>query len=250
IMVTGNSGAMHTLTDTITSPSGPMGIHVVRPEGDGPFPVVVSYHHGPGLEDGSKETMARVAEWGYYVISHDRYHRAEPWYQMQGRGDDEIKKMFGLISNTSEAEVLEDLEAVLAWLPSDPAAQSGSMGCIGYCIGGRSVLCTIRDHGDRFRAAAGLHPSFCTTEDPDSPHLAVPSYTGSLYIGFGAADTMQPASDNAALIESTNALANGEAEIHDGADHGFSVFGGAYHEAAATRSYDRVKVMFDRELMG
>jgi carboxymethylenebutenolidase len=239
---------MRTLTETITSPSGPLGIHVVRPEGEGPFPVVVFFHHGPGLDDGSKQTMARIAEWGYYVISHDRYHRAEPWYVMGSGSEDERKKVFDLVLGTTEAEVAEDLGAVLAWLPSDSVARGGAMGCIGYCIGARSVLCTIRDHGDVFRAGVGLHPSFCTTEEPDSPHLAVPSYTGSLYIGFGSADTMQPASANSALIEATNALANGEAEIHEGADHGFGVYGNAYHEAAASRSYDRAKVMFDREL--
>lgn len=241
---------MQTLTETITSPSGPMGIHVVRPDGDGPFPVVVFFHHGPGLDAGSKETMARIADWGYYVITHDRYHRAEAWYQMKRRADDEIKKMFGLVLGTSEAEVAEDLGALLDWISSDPPARDGAMGCVGYCIGARSVLCTIRDRGDVFRAGVGLHPSFCTTEDPDSPHLAVPSYTGSLYIGFGSADKMQPASANGPLIDATNALANGEAEIHDGADHGFGVFGPAYHEAAAKRSYERAKVMFDRELKG
>lgn len=225
-----------------------MGIHVVRPDGDGPFPVVVFFHHGPGLDAGAKKTMARIAEWGYYVVSHDRYHRAEPWYTMAARTDDEIKKMFGLIMATGEDLVAEDLGAVLDWLPSDPAARGGAMGVVGYCIGARSTLCTIRDRGDLFRAAVGLHPSFCTTDGPDSPHLAVPPYTGSLYIAFGAADAMQPASANMPLIDATNALAKGEAEILDGADHGFSVFGPAFHEAAATRAYERVKVMFDREL--
>ena len=239
---------MESRTETITSPSGPMGIHVVRPDGDGPFPVVVFFHHGPGLDDGAKQTMARIAQWGYYVVSHDRYHRAEPWYTMKSRSDDEMKKMFSLVMGTTEAQVAEDLGAVLAWLPSDSAARGGAMGCIGYCIGGRSVLGTIRDRGDQFRAAVGLHPSFCTTADADSPHLAVAPYTGSLYIGFGSADTMQPASANRALIEATNALAKGEAEIHDGAEHGFGVYGRVYHEAAAARSYERAKVMFDREL--
>jgi hypothetical protein len=79
--------------------------------------------------------------------------------------------------------------------------------------------------------------------------LAVPSYTGWLYIGFGWADQMQPASANAALIDATNSLVTGEAEIHEGADDGFGVFGPAYHEAAATRSYERARVMFDRELL-
>jgi carboxymethylenebutenolidase len=241
---------MQTRTEEISTPSGPMGVYAVRPDGDGPFPVIVFFHHGPGLDKGSKETMADIADWGYYVVTHDRYHRAEPWYQMKGFDDDEMKKMFGLVLGTTEDQVSEDLTALLAWLPSDPAARGGAMGCIGYCIGARSVLVTLRERGDQFRAGVGLHPSFCTTEDPDSPHLAVPSYTGSLYIGFGAEDKMQPASANGPLIEATNALAKGEAEIHEGADHGFGVKGAGYHEGAATRSYERAKAMFDRELKG
>ena len=69
-------------------------------------------------------------------------------------------------------------------------------------------------------------------------------------MSYGSADTVQPASANTALIEATNALAEGEADIHDGADHGFGVYGPAHHEAAATRSYERAKAMFDRELGG
>jgi carboxymethylenebutenolidase len=240
---------MHSHTDTITTASGPMGVHVVRPDGDGPFPVVVFFHHGPGLDDGSKQTMARIAEWGYYVVTHDRYHRSEPWYRMRSRDQDEVGKMFGLIMATSEEQVGEDLGAVLDWMQSDPAARQGPMACVGYCIGARSALWTMRARGDVFRAAAGLHPSLCTTDEPDSVHLGVPAYTGSLYIGFGAADTMQPASANTALIDATNALDKGEAEVHDGADHGFAVFGPSHHQAAADRSYERIKVMFDRELM-
>jgi carboxymethylenebutenolidase len=239
---------MQTRTDEISTPSGPMGVHIVRPDGEGPFPVIVFFHHGPGLDDGSKQTMARIADWGYDVVTHDRYHRAEPWYAMTSRSDDEIKKMFRLVQGTTEDQVAEDLTALLEWLADDPAARGGAMGCIGFCIGARSVLRTIRDRGDQFRAAVGLHPSFCTTDAPDSPHLGVASYTGSLYIGFGSADTMQPASANTALIEATNALPKGEAEVHDGADHGFGVYGRAYHEAAAARSYERAKLMFDREL--
>jgi len=241
---------MVTRTETITTPSGPMGVHVVRPDGDGPFSVIVFFHHGPGLDDGSKRTMARIAEWGYYVVSHDRYHRAEPWYTMQRRDDAEIQKMMGLVLGTTEDQVAEDLTALLEWLKTDPAARGGAMGCIGFCIGARSVLRTIRDRGDQFRAAVALHPSFCTTDQPDSPHLAVPSYTGSLYVAFGAADQMQPASANMPLIEATNALEKGEAEIHEGADHGFSVYGPAYHEAAATRSFERARAIFERELAG
>jgi carboxymethylenebutenolidase len=239
---------MHSQTETLRTSDGAMGIHIVRPDGPGPFPAVVFFHHGPGLDDGAKQTMARVAAWGYYVVSHDRYYRAEPWFTMKSRDDEAMKQMFGYIMATSETLVAADVGSVLEWLASDPAAADGPKACIGYCIGARSVLCTIRERGDVFRAAAGLHPSFCTTGEADSPHLAVPAYTGSLYIGFGSADTMQPASANTALIDATNDLAKGVAEIHEGADHGFAVYGRAYHEDAATRSYARIEELFAREL--
>src|SRR3954469_3028805 len=107
-----NSGEMQTRTEEITTPSGPMGVHIVRPDGDGPFPVIAFFHHGPGLDQGSKQTMVRIAECGYLVVAHDRYHRAEPWYAMHSRNDDEIKKMFGLVLGTSEDQVAEDLDDI------------------------------------------------------------------------------------------------------------------------------------------
>lgn len=224
---------------------GPMGAFVVRPDGDGPFPVVVFFHHGPGLDEPSRTTMRFIADRGYYVISHDRYHREEPWYVMtpERRSDpEEGKRFFGILLGTTEAMVDRDLAAVLDHVDADPAADGeGKLRCIGYCIGARSVVCTMAWHHDRFGAGVGLHPSFCTTGDPDSPHLLVPEITGSLYIAFGSEDTMQAAADNVPFIDAVNALPDGRgtAVVHDGANHGFGVLeSAAYHEAAASASYE------------
>ena len=48
------------------------------------------------------------------------------------------------------------------------------------------------------------------------------------------------------VFDATNELSDGRglAEVHDGADHGFAVPGGAYHEAAADRSYDKALEIF------
>ena len=60
---------------SVPTPDGEMGAYVRRPDGDGPFPVIVYFHHGPGLDEGSKESMQLLADAGYYVVSPDRYHR-------------------------------------------------------------------------------------------------------------------------------------------------------------------------------
>jgi carboxymethylenebutenolidase len=239
---------------SIPTPDGDMGAYVRRPDGDGPFPVIVYFHHGPGLDEGSKESMQRLADAGYYVVSPDRYHREGAWLTFDPaamrsgtpEGDKIRDRMFSILLGTTDDMVESDLKALVSALDSEPAARNGSMGVIGFCIGARSVLRTITNHPDVFTAGVALHPSFCTTADADSPHLGVPSYDGYLYVGFGAKDKMQSAEDNKAFIDATNDMSDGRglAEIHDGADHGFAVPGGAYHEAAADRSYDKALEIF------
>ncbi|HMJ74844.1 MAG TPA: dienelactone hydrolase family protein [Iamia sp.] len=232
--------------DILDTPDGPMGLYVVRPDGDEALPAVVSFHHGPGLDDGSKEAMARIAGWGYVVVSHDRYHRDGEWIVMDMRtpSEEDRNRFFEIFLGATDERVAADLDVVLAFLDGDPGVRPGPMGCVGYCIGGRSVLRALAAHPDRFRSGVALHPSRCTTDEADSPHLSIPSLTASLYVGFGAEDTSQSPADNQDMIGLVDARPTGEVEIHDGAVHGFAVPGRSYHPAAADRSYDRARALF------
>jgi carboxymethylenebutenolidase len=241
---------------SVPTSDGAMGAYVRRPDGAGPFPVIVYFHHGPGLDDGSKESMQMLADAGYYVVSPDRYHREGAWLafdpaQMRSgtpEGDKLREKMFGILMGTTDAMVESDLTALLTALDKEPAARKAPMGVIGFCIGARSVMRTVAAHPDIFTAGVGLHPSFCTTEDADSPHLSVAAYDGLLYMGFGSEDKMQSADANKPFIDAVNTAMDGRglAEIHDGADHGFAVPGGAYHDAAADRSYEKALEIFGK----
>ena len=156
---------------SVPTPDGDMGAYVRRPDGDGPFPVIVYFHHGPGLDEGSKESMQLLADAGYYVVSPDRYHREGPWLSFDPKvmrsgtpeGDKVREKMFGILMGTTDDMVERDLTALLAALEKEPAARKAPMGVIGFCIGARSVLRTIGNHPDMFTAGVALHPSFCTT---------------------------------------------------------------------------------------
>ena len=241
---------------SVPTPDGDMGAYVRRPDGPGPFPVVVYFHHGPGLDEGSKESMQLLADAGYYVVSPDRYHRDGSWLAFDPKvmrsgtpeGDQLREKMMGVLMGTTDDMVERDLEALLAALEKEPAARKAPMGVIGFCIGARSVLRTIGNHPDTFTAGVALHPSFCTTPDDDSPHLVVDRYNGHLYVGFGSEDKMQSADSNKPFIDATNDMSGGRglAEIHEGADHGFAVPGGAYHTAAADRSYEKALEIFGK----
>lgn len=238
-------------TLTLTTPDGDMGVYLVRPDGDGPFPVIVFFHHGPGLDEGSKEAMQSLADDGYYVITHDRYHREQPWYHLspEMRKDrDAMTKFWGVLMGTTEDMVDVDLQAVLAHLDTDPAAATDrKMGCIGYCIGARSVVVMMARHADRFAAGVGMHPSACTTDQPDSPHLLVPSIGGALYVAFGSEDKMQSPEANVPFIEAVRNMpeGRGEADILEGADHGFAVpRSPSFHPEAAGVAYDKARALF------
>lgn len=241
---------------TLTTDEGEMGVVVSHPDAGGPFPVVLFFHHGPGLDEASREAIRWISDAGYYVIAPDRYHRHGRFLVMDLRramGPDadpaERDRFLGIFSGTTEEMVGRDVDVVLGYLEDDPQARPGPIGAIGYCIGARSVLRTIGDHPDRVNAGVLLHPSYCVTGEPDSPHTAVEGYGGYVYVGIGAEDTMQSAEAHQALIDAVRALGDrGNAEVLEGANHGFAVPGAAYHEVAATRAYEQALETFARGL--
>jgi carboxymethylenebutenolidase len=229
-----------------------------RPDGDGPFPVVVFFHHGPGFDEGSDEAVQMIADAGFYVAALDRYWRHEPWITFDmaklrspEEPNPERDRFMSVITGTTDEHVEDDVRALLAEFEQDPAARRDRMGCVGYCIGARSVIRTMATHPDGFVAGVGLHPSFCVTDEPNSPHESVPSIKGHLYVGIGAADQSSSPEQNKPLIDAVSELGDrGTVEIHDGADHGFAVpRSPSYHEAAATRSYDQALALF-RKVLG
>jgi carboxymethylenebutenolidase len=244
-------------TRTITTSDGEMGVVVNHPDGDGPFPVVLFFHHGPGLDEGSQQVAATISEAGYYVISPDRYYRHGRFLvfdmakRTAGGADPEAALDFrAIFAGTTDELVESDVVVVLEYLKDDPAARRAPMGCIGYCIGARSVLRTIAAHPDTFNVGIALHPSFCVTDDDDSPHKGVSTFNGYLYVGIGGEDQMFSAEANQPLADAMAPLGDrGKVEVHEGANHGFAVPGPAYQEAAASSSYEQAFAMFAKGLV-
>ena len=231
-----------------------MSVLVKRPPGEGPFPVVVMFHDGPGVRDATHDVARRVAAGGFYVAVPDRYNRFGEFLSVAPeqipRADpnhEDAKRFFAMFRATTDDHVRVDLDALLTHVATDPAARTGPMGCIGYCIGARSALRAVAAHPEVFEAAVGLHPSFCVTPDADSPHHIVARSSAGFYFGFGEADTLQPVSDAQPLIESLRAGGH-EVDIFPGAEHGFAVPGGAYDREASNTAYGSALRLFAERL--
>jgi carboxymethylenebutenolidase len=240
-------------THYVATPDGPMGVVVKYPNGPGPFPVIVMFHDGPGMREANHINARRLVVRGYYVAMPDRYHRhsdffsVDPALMRTAPDSDAVKTFREVFMGTNDAHMRVDVTALLAWLQSQPAAGRGAMGTIGYCIGARTVVRTMADHNDRFAAGVCLHPSFCASAEPDSPHLSVAGMKGSIYVGIGDADKMQSVEMNQPFLDAVTA-ANGKVDIFPGADHGFAVPGGAYDDDGANTAYNEALELFDRTL--
>ena len=246
---------VHDDTWMIDTPDGQCGVRVRRPSAQGRYPLVLMFHHGPGLDEGTLDAMGIFARAGYFVVSSDRYYREGPWITfdtaelMSGGPDSEVMgRFFGLLSRTTDEMVARDVEAVLDRATRDPAAREGKLGCVGYCVGARSVILTMKDHPE-IAAGIMLHPGQCVFDSADSPHLSVPTLSGELYASFGAEDHMSSVEQNQPLIEAVRKLGpRGRIEIHDDADHGFAVPGPGYNAGAAERSYAQALDLLGRAL--
>ncbi len=234
-----------------------MSVIAKHPSGAGPCPVVVLFHDGPGVREATHEVARFIARAGYYVVVPDRYHRHGRFVHFEpeeliaaGPNSDLMKRFFGMVMSTTDEHVQADIDTLLEHLASSPLAKPGAMGCIGYCNGVRSVLRAMFDHPEKFVVGAGLHPSFCVSNEDDSPHLCVSSLKGSLYIAIGEEDRLSSVEHNQPLINELRKLGNrATVEILPGADHGFAVPGPNYHEAAAARAHEKALELFRRTLI-
>jgi carboxymethylenebutenolidase len=245
-------------TMAIDGPDAEIGVLCKRPDGDGPFPVIVMFHDGPGVRDATHGPARALADAGFFVVVHDRYNREGRFVSFdlgkimaEGMESEEAKRFFGVVTGTTDEMVRADLDAVLAHVEGDPCARDGAMGCIGYCIGARNVLRTMADRPDTFVAGVGLHPSFCVTPEPDSPHLSVPGIPGAIFVGIGEADHMSSLEENQPLVDAVRALgARGTVETYPGADHGFTMEGPTYDRAASEQSTATATALFQKALVG
>jgi carboxymethylenebutenolidase len=124
------------------------------------------------------------------------------------------------------------------------------MGGIGYCMGGRHVLCAAASFPERFAACASLHGTALRSDQADSPHRLADRVRGSVYCGFGEKDLHTPP-------RLVNAIANAfshprvhyDCLVHPQAEHGYALPDrDVFDKQAANRDWERIFAMFRRRL--
>lgn len=122
---------------TVQTPAGDLPGYLATPEGPGPFPGVVVVHDALGLGNEIRNQADWLAESGYLAFAPDLF---------RGRS-----KLFCMVSIMRDARdrsgpTFEDLDSSRVWLAGRPDC-TGTVGVIGFCMGGGLALLLAPDHG-------------------------------------------------------------------------------------------------------
>lgn len=252
---------MHERFVNIPTAAGSMETFITYPEEDGPFPAVIIYMDVWGVREELYDMARRIGTVGYYCLVPDFYYR-------QGKVRFEFRNAHGQtislhrldeptrqrvrapLQQLSNHMVMEDTAAILDFLKRHEPVQQGGMGAIGYCMGGRHVLCAAGTYPESFTASASLHGTSLIAARDDSPHLLVSKMSGELYCGFAEHDPYAPLP----MVQELENLLQPcpvyyRFTVHPGAEHGYALPDRDIHDKqAATRDWERIFAMFHRQI--
>jgi carboxymethylenebutenolidase len=245
----------------IGTSSGRMETFVTHPEQDGPFPPVIIYMDIWGVREELFEIARRVGTVGYYCMVPDLYYRQgkvrHEFRDAQNRMislhalDEERKQqVIAPGRRLSNQMVVDDTGAIIAFLGRGEPVRAGGVGAIGYCMGGRHVMCVAGQLPDRVIASASLHGTSLISDAADSPHHLVKQLRGELYCGFAEHDPYVPMSMVKELDELLRPCpVDYRYAIHKGAQHGYALPNRDIFDAqGAARDWEMIFAMFHRRI--
>ncbi len=252
---------MHEKLADVPTADGRMETFVVHPQEGGPFAPVVLYMDVWGLREELHDIARKVAVVGYYVMLPDLYYRQgrvrHQWRDPQGRmislhnlDPERQAQVRAPLQKLSNAMVVADSGALLDFIDRGEPVRRGGVGSIGYCMGGRHVMCVAAAYPARFIAGASLHGTQLATECDDSPHRFADRLHGELYCGFAEKDPNATPPIRQALSEAFAGCAvDYRCELHAGAEHGYALPDRDIHDKrAANRDWESIFAMFRRRL--
>jgi carboxymethylenebutenolidase len=244
---------MHHELLQIETADGVCPTHMYHPDGEGPWPGVITYMDAIGMRPAMMEIAEQIAAAGYYVLLPDLFYRVDFDTSHGARvfADPALKEdlFTRVMPSASAPNVARDTEALLAHLASAPKVKQGAIGLNGYCMGGRLALYLTGVFGDRIGATATYHAGGVATDSPDSPHRLAPQMKARVYVAGAKEDRSFDAAQQERLEKAlTDAGVDHKIEVYD-ARHGFVPRDTPEHnEAAEARHWETLLGLFGRTL--
>ncbi|PSJ63847.1 dienelactone hydrolase family protein [Pseudaminobacter soli (ex Li et al. 2025)] len=194
----------------------------------------------------------RLAGEGYAVLVPDLFYRHAPYGPFDAatafENEDSKKALMAILGSTTQEMTIRDSGAFIEALVSEGV--TGSVGVVGYCMGGARALNAAASYPDKIKAAASLHGGNLASDAPDSPYRRAVEIKARVYVGTAGVDRSFPPEQSARLAEALRAAeVDHIIENYVGMAHGWCVPDhGAYNKAGAERHWKRLIEFFSEAL--
>ena len=248
-VVTDEAGLV-TETVTLPAPDGfDLPAYVARPEGEGPFPIVVVASEIFGVHAYIQDVCRRLAKEGYAAIAPAFFVRVEDPAPLS-----DMARVMEIVGAAGYEQVMGDVDAALEWLHGQIWADSERVGITGFCWGGKVVWQAVA----RFAAFdAGvawygrLAPEEGATGGAPWPVDLAADLKAPVLGLYGEDDRGIPLSSVEAMRDALASAGQTSSEIvvYPGAGHAFHAdYRPSYQAEAATDGWSRLLAHFQTHL--
>lgn len=228
--------------------------YVARPQGDGPFPVVIVVSEIFGVHEYIRDVCRRLAREGYAAIAPAFFVRVEDPAPLS-----DMQRVQQIVAAAGYEQVMGDIAATLDWASQQLWANADKVGITGFCWGGKVVWQAAArfaaiDAGvawyGRLAPPANASPEQAAAGAPWPVELADDLKAPVLGL-YGEADRGIPLDTVEAMRTALQRAGQGDSriEVYAGAPHGFHAdYRDSYRAADAADGWSKLLALFGRRL--
>ena len=228
----------------IPTSDGALPAYFARPDGAGPFPIVLVVEEIFGIHEYIKDVCRRLAKQGYLAVAAEYYARVGDLAKIT-----DSQELSATVAKAPDGQMMMDMDTVADWATSNHG-YSARLGITGFCRGGRQTW-LYAAHSTRLKAAVswyGILDGGPTANQPQSVLDLIPDMKCPVLGLYGSKDALNPMSQiEQAETEAKRAVHPIEFVIYPGAPHGFDAdYRPSYREADAKDGWARMLAWFQR----
>lgn len=239
---------------TVPMQEGSSDSYFVRPA-KGKHPAVLMWPDIRGLRPAFKAMGKRLAMEGYAVLVVNPFYRNGPHPHVapgEKFSDPEVRaRLIPLYRSLNHEASMSDARDYIRFLDAQEGVDtSRKVGTCGYCMGGPLIVRTAGAVPERVGAAASFHGGGMVTDQPDSPHLLIPTSKAHVLHAVAENDDERFPDVKDRLREAYAAAGTpAEIEVYEGTLHGWCPPDSAvYNEAQAERAWARMLHLYETAL--
>jgi len=229
----------------IPTDGGNMPGYYAKPQGAGPFPVVLVIEEIFGVHEHIKDLCRRLAKAGYLAVAPELYAR----YGDLSKMTDIAQISSQVISKAPDDQLLKDLDNAATWAGKN-GGDTNRLGVTGFCRGGRNTWLYDAHNPNVKAAVAWYGPVMSATSDiqPKTATDVAANLHGPLLGLYGGQDTGIKVPDvEAAAAKAKAAGKTVEIHVYPDAPHGFNAdYRPSYRKADAEDGWQRMLAWFKK----